>query len=207
MFKRWMVYLTPVLFVCAVLVVIYAFQTTALTNNWATKPKDITSVHTAFTGPFLHGDVVHLWGNVSSLIGLSVLFIWLFPSHWWLFFILQWVVSAIGLFILGNAGSSHIGASTWVYSFAAFLTYFSLRSKNSSLNAILFILVLWYGGMWWGLLPLLPHVSHEGHISGFITGILIGHFGFSFWENHLLPEWHRIPKDWESEDEPKNPYI
>lgn len=207
MWFRWVRYLLPSLFLIGSLVLIYAIQTDTLIQLLACKPKNWTYFYTAFTGPFLHGDSLHLWGNVSSLFGLSLLFIWLFPYDWIRFFLFQWILSSIGLFLLGDLGESHIGASTWVYSFAAFLAYFTWRNKHRNMNAMLFILVLWYGSMWWGLLPLLPRVSHEGHIAGLVVGVLIGHFGFYYWEQRLMPEWKQTPKTWEYEEEPKNPYL
>ena len=53
-------------------------------------------------------------------------------------------------------------------------------------------------------MPLLPQVSHEGHISGTIAGILIAIIGKKYWVGFLpkaeVPEWYK--KEWNHE----NPY-
>jgi membrane associated rhomboid family serine protease len=66
------------------------------------------------------------------------------------------------------------------------------------------VTVLFYGGMWWGLLPLIPHVSYEGHISGTIAGIVSALIDRKFYIN-LLPK-RKIPQWFQLENEEKNPY-
>jgi membrane associated rhomboid family serine protease len=86
----------------------------------------------------------------------------------------------------------------------AFIITIILLQPNKKLYAILFIAVVFYGSSWWGLLPLLPQVSHEGHISGTIAGILIAIIGKKYWVAFLpkavVPEWYK--KEWNHE----NPY-
>ena len=86
----------------------------------------------------------------------------------------------------------------------AFIITIILLQPNKKLYAILFIAVVFYGSSWWGLLPLLPQVSHEGHISGTIAGILIAIIGKKYWVGFLpkaeVPEWYK--KEWNHD----NPY-
>lgn len=198
--------LLPALLICLLLLQIHLNQNKAWIQLWGMHPQDWSKFYGAFTYPFLHGDLVHLTGNMISLIGLSFVFNILFPKAWLIFFIPQWILSSVILFFTADQGEIHIGASTWLFSFASFLIFFTLRMKLRRLKPIFLILILWFGGMWWGLLPILPHISHEGHLAGMISGLIIGFVGFRFWRNQLGFEWYNQPKEWEQETLPENPY-
>jgi membrane associated rhomboid family serine protease len=78
-----------------------------------THSRDWSYFYTFLTGSWIHADWQHLLGNLSSLAGLTTLFILYFRRGWLRFFLLQWVFSGLILFVLASKGSIHIGASTW----------------------------------------------------------------------------------------------
>jgi membrane associated rhomboid family serine protease len=188
------------------LVVVYFFTDDSLRSLLGTHTRDFSRWHTLFTGSFLHGDFEHLWGNIISLIGLGFIFWLLYPAAWGYFFLWQWPVSGLILFSLGDYGENHIGASTWVYSFAGFLAIQTLRVKNIRARALFLALCLWYGSMWWGILPIQAGVSHEGHIAGLLTGVLLGLWKSDQWNKYLRSEFLYVPKSWEGDSPPENPY-
>lgn len=175
--------------VLTLLVVVFFNQNQLITALYATHPRDFIDIHTSLTGSWLHGNFDHLLGNILSLTGLGVVFILLFRNQYLFFFIIQWVLSGLILFFVGRNGQSHIGASTWAYSFAAFLGVIALLHPNNRAKSILFLVTLFYGSMWWGLLPILPGISWQGHLSGTIAGILIALFKIDFWIDKMyLPK-------------------
>ena len=190
--------------VTLILIIFYQNQNPFRTEIFALHPRDFSKFYTSFTGCWLHENLDHISGNLISFVSLSVLFLLLFPQSWLRFFILQYILSSVTLFFLGKPNQLIIGASTWVYSFMAFIITIILLQPNKKLYAILFIAVVFYGSSWWGLLPLLPQGSHEGHISGTIVGILIAIIGKKYWVGFLpkaeVPEWYK--KEWNHE----NPY-
>ena len=194
------------LLVCSFLVFIYVFTDYDVRTVWGVHPRDFSKSYSFLTGAFIHGDFDHLWSNVISLLGLGFIFWLLYPLAWGYFFIWQWPLSGLILFALGDFGEIHIGASTWVYSFAGFLALQTLRVKNIRARALFLALCLWYGSMWWGVLPIQPGISHEGHISGLITGVLLGLWKSDHWNESLRSEFLYIPKSWEGDRPPENPY-
>ena len=200
-FKKSISYLA---IVCALLVAVFYNQTTTLLDTFAVHPRNFKFAYTAFTGPWLHGNLEHLMGNLFSLISLSVIFVLLFPLNWMRFFISQYVVSSVLFFFVAAPNTQHIGASVWVYAFASFILTIILLQPNKKLLAIFFVTILFYGGMWWGLLPLLPHISYEGHISGTIAGILIALIDRKFYLNRL-PQ-RKVPQWFYQENDERNPY-
>ena len=204
MFKKAAISLFFLSFVCLFLVVIFYLQSPQILQLYAVHPKEIPYFYAAFTGVWLHANLEHLLGNLISLISLSAIFLLLFPKKWVHFFTLQYLVSSVLFFFIAPLNSQHVGASVWVYAFATFILTILLLQPNKKLMAIFFITVLFYGGMWWGLLPLLPHVSYEGHISGSVTGILLA---FILRKDYvkLLPK-SKIPDWFHHETDEKNPY-
>ena len=88
----------------------------------------------------------------------------------WLFFI-----AGFWLWIIGRP-SFHIGASGFIYALASFLLVSGIIRKNPRLTAVSMLVIFLYGSMIWGLLPTKEPISWEGHLSGFISGILVAIF-------------------------------
>lgn len=175
--------------------------------NLGTHAREWTFFYTALTGSWIHGNWEHLMGNVFSLAGLSLLFLLFIKKGWLRFFLIQWVFSGIILFFLAPKGSIHIGASTWSYSFAGFLTTLAFLHPNRKVLSLFFIICLWYGSMWWGIFPIDPRISFQGHISGLTTGVLIALLGRDFWLNRMfiVPELPVLESQ-EDSSKPINPY-
>jgi len=142
-------------------------------SNCSIRPHDAHAILAQFFGAFLHGNFDHFLGNFTSLLVLSVLFILQFPRQWFKFWILQHLLSTIILWWLGSANSSHIGASLWVYSFCFFLITTGVIHRDKASLSVMFMVFVWMGGFIWGLFPIDPKVSWEGHIAGSIAGIIL----------------------------------
>lgn len=191
--------------VLATLVLIYHYSDEQLKSDWSNHTRDFSKFYTSFSGSLLHSNLDHLTGNLISIAGLSIIFILLFPSDWLLFFLVQWVMSSVILFFLGQQGEHHLGASVWGYSFVGFLLAFSLLHPNKRMLSILFLTLSIYGGIIWGLIPTIPEISYAGHFSGLVTGVLIALLGKSYWDSKLprvaMPNWWH-----EESDDYVNPY-
>ena len=166
-------------------------------SNCSIRPHDAHAIPAQFFGAFLHGNFDHFLGNFTSLLVLSVLFILQFPRQWFKFWILQHLLSTIILWWLGTANSSHIGASLWVYSFCFFLITTGVIHRDKASLSVMFMVFVWMGGFIWGLFPIDPKVSWEGHIAGSIAGIVIALTIGLRWKQHRTI---RLPA-------PEDPYL
>lgn len=144
-------------------------------------------------GPLLHGDLGHLAANSIPLIVLGTgIFYFYAPISYRVFFFI-YLTSGMMLWFGGRAGY-HIGASGLVYGFAAFLFLSGILRKHVRLMAISLLVVFLYGGLVWGLLPVDPNVSWEGHLFGGIAGVAV-----AFLYKDRGPQ--RKKYDWEIEEE------
>ncbi len=136
-------------------------------------PREWTQIWGILLYPFLHGS----WGHyLSNALPLLVLGSGLFYYFGGLGYRILWelyLASGLWLWVFGRA-SYHIGASGLVYALAAFLITTALYSRYRPLWYYALFVVFWYGSMVWGLFPLLPEISWEGHLMGGLAGIVVG---------------------------------
>ena len=120
--------------------------------------------------PLLHGSVQHLLANALPLFVLLILLLSnsLYRPYSTLTWI--WVASGLGTWLIGRGDAVHIGASSVIFGLAAFLIAagFFLKSWRSAFVAIL--VFLFYGGIFYGVLPQNGPISWEGHLSGAVAG-------------------------------------
>lgn len=135
-------------------------------------PRNISGLKGLFFSPFIHKDFQHLFNNTIPLLILGSM-LWFFYKKiahkifFWLFFI-----SGLWTWVIGRA-SFHIGASGLIYALASFIFISGIIRKNPNLSAVSLIVIFLYGGLFWGIFPLEVAISWEGHLSGFIAGILV----------------------------------
>jgi len=75
------------------------------------------------------------------------------------------------VWLFGRPLSTHIGASGVVYALAFFLIFFGLFYRDFRSLAISVIVLLMYGGLFYGILPADPNISWESHLGGALVGV------------------------------------
>jgi membrane associated rhomboid family serine protease len=163
------------LLVCAVVVLWAVELANALLNQglnqFGIHPRDINQLQGILFAPFLHGSWWHLIGNTFPLVILSWLIMAKDRSEWIAVTILTAIASGFGTWLFGGANTVHIGASGVVFGYFGFLVtraYFE-RSFGSIVVAALVLML--FGGIIWGVLPIQAGISWEGHLFGLLGGV------------------------------------
>lgn len=140
-------------------------------TQYGIHPRELTSLWTIFTAPFLHGSIYHLANN---LVGLC-----LFSGLYFVHSLRRYIDSSIiiiaitGILVwLFGRNATHIGASGWVFglwSLCIATAWFERRFLNI---VIALFVILFYGGVIYGVLPRDASVSFESHLFGVIAGAI-----------------------------------
>jgi membrane associated rhomboid family serine protease len=133
-------------------------------------PRNLSGLHGVLTIPFVHGDFKHLLSNSIPLLVMGSGIIYFYRNLSFKVFAIVWIASGICIWIAGRP-SYHIGASGIVYGLASFLFFSGAIRRDPRLAAISLVIVFLYGGMVWGIFPLWPNISWEGHLFGGISGL------------------------------------
>ena len=143
--------------------------------NYGVYPQKINGLKGVFFSPFIHKDLTHLLNNSYPMLILGVLLFSVYKKIASEIFIWLFFISGFWLWIIGRP-LFHIGASGIIYALASFLFISGIIRKNPRLAAISMIVIFLYGSMIWGVLPTNDTISWEGHLSGFMAGILVAIF-------------------------------
>ena len=114
----------------------------------------------------------------NSLPGALFCFLigWSGRRVWWEVTLITTVVAGLGTWLLGGAGTSHIGASGLVYGWLAYLVVRGIFNRSLLQIILGIILGFSYSGLIWGVLPVSEGVSWQGHLFGALGGVLAGMF-------------------------------
>jgi len=166
----------PVLLITSIVVLLWVIEVINITtgNNFGTYgilPRTIIGLRGIVFSPFIHHNIYHLvlntipfmvLGGLVSLRGLDdfielSLFVMIFGG--------------LGVWLVGRE-AYHIGASGLIFGYFGFLTAAGWYEKRFlSIITSLGVLFL-YGGLFWGVLPIRPFVSWEGHLFGLFAGVV-----------------------------------
>jgi membrane associated rhomboid family serine protease len=134
-------------------------------------PRTPSGLKGILIAPLLHGNFQHLISNTIPFVILGWLVMLRRTSDFFVVTAIAMVIGGLGTWLFG-APAYHIGASGVIFGYLGFLL---LRGYfERSVGAVLMSLTvgILYGGLVWGVLPSQPGISWEGHLFGFIGGVV-----------------------------------
>ncbi len=166
----------PLLFVLLIWIVFWVEVRSGINfNDFGVYPRTVVGLRGIIFSPFIHSDLTHLWHNTLPLMILSAALFFFYQNN-------AWKVLFVGVFLTGfltwllGRPANHIGASGVIYMLFGFLFFKGIIAKHFRLIALSFIVVFIYGSMVMYVLPIDPKISWEGHLSGIISGAILGFF-------------------------------
>lgn len=121
---------------------------------------------------FVHANQEHLLNNALAFFILTTILFFFYYDIAIPVFLFMWVFSPILLFIVGRE-NVHVGASVLIYAEFAFLFFSGIFRRNLNMKRISMAVGFLYGYTVWYMFPIEQRVSWEGHISGFVCGIIL----------------------------------
>jgi len=124
-----------------------------------------------FTAPFIHGSFAHLMSNTLPLMVFS----WVCLLRGWAYYLCSSLfiiaVGGLGVWLFARM-ALHIGASGWIFGLWALIVSRALFEKDFKSILLSLLMLFFYGGMIYGVLPSESHISFEAHLSGLVAGII-----------------------------------
>ena len=143
-------------------------------NGYGLYPRTVMGLIGVFSAPLLHGSLVHLLSNTVPLLFLgSTLFYYYHRIATKVFFVC-YVVTNLLVWVLARP-SIHIGASGLVYAIAAFLIAYGLIRRDIKSLLISTVVLIFYGYIFYGVLPTNSNISWESHLFGAIVGVFMAY--------------------------------
>lgn len=127
--------------------------------------------------PFIHGSPIHALSNTLPLLILGALVMTDGRQRYLQVMVFLTLISGILVWLIGRT-AFHIGASGVIFGLFGYLLANGFWKRNAKAILISGLVILFYGGMAVGLLPLSSYISFEAHIAGFFTGIVLA-WGFA----------------------------
>ncbi|HEV8695069.1 MAG TPA: rhomboid family intramembrane serine protease [Lysobacter sp.] len=179
-----------------VLVAVFSAQDAFDVAAWAVQPKTLAGLRGLLTAPLLHGSLEHLAANAISLLLLGTLAGSAYPRATARALPLLWLGSGLGAWLLGEAGSYHLGASGLTHGLMFLVFTLGLLRRDRPSIAAAMIAFFLYGGMLLTVLPREAGVSWQAHLGGAVAGVIAA---WLFRRSDPLPP--RKKYSWEIEEE------
>ena len=136
-------------------------------------PRTVVGLRGIVLAPFLHGSFTHLLANTVPLLVLGSLVL---LSGRGAFLRATLIIAIVGgglVWIFGRS-ALHVGASGLIFGYLGYLVAKAWYERHPFSILVALVAAALYGGVLLGVLPLTPGVSWEGHLFGFLAGLLAG---------------------------------
>ncbi|MGK7876605.1 MAG: rhomboid family intramembrane serine protease [Xenococcaceae cyanobacterium] len=142
-------------------------------DQFGIKPHELSGLLGIVFAPFLHGGFRHLIANTVPFLTLGWFVMLQETSDFVIVTTITMIVGGLGIWLFGVPGSVHIGASILIFGYLGFLLLRGYFQRNFTSIFLSVIVAVLYGGLIGGILPsFCPRISWQGHLFGFIGGIL-----------------------------------
>lgn len=140
------------------------------------RPRALDGLAGIALAPFLHAGLGHLSANSIPFLVLGGLVMLGGRGLFWGVTVFVTLAGGFGVWLLAPGHAVHIGASGLIFGYLGFLLSRGVFERSLGWVFIAGLLLLAYGGMIFGVLPGQPGVSWQGHLFGFLSGV-VGSWG------------------------------
>jgi membrane associated rhomboid family serine protease len=164
--------------VAAMLVAMWVFEIVdtalggALDGTFGLRSWSTDNPWSFLTSAFMHADFNHLIGNSVPFLVLGCLVALSGAGRLVGTTLIVMVVSGVGVWLFSGPTTLTVGASGLIFGYFGYTVLRGVVERRTVDIVIMICVVLFYGTMIWGVLPQQPGVSWQGHLFGFLGGLL-----------------------------------
>ncbi|MBK7895768.1 MAG: rhomboid family intramembrane serine protease [Candidatus Promineifilaceae bacterium] len=140
-------------------------------DGFGVRPRTLNGLWGILWAPFLHGGFRHLLANTWPLLilGSIVMISRRLRDFFFISFVIV-VIGGLGAWLIGPRFSVHLGASGLIFGYFGFLLLSAYFERSCRAIAIAVVVLLFYSGIIWGVLPQGGGISWQTHLFGFVGG-------------------------------------
>ena len=136
------------------------------------RPRQLSGLWGVLWAPLLHASFTHLESNTIPLLVLGFLVLLGGLARFGAVTATVWLVSGIGVWLLGCTNTVVVGASGLAFGWLAYIIVRGVFTRGLVQIALGLVILVVCGGLLWGVLPGASGVSWQAHLFGAVGGIL-----------------------------------
>jgi membrane associated rhomboid family serine protease len=141
-------------------------------DNGGIHSRELSGLDGVLWAPLLHAGWSHLFANTVPVLVFAFLAMAAGIGRFALVTAIIWVVSGLGVWLVGPANTVTVGASGLAFGWLAYLLVRGIFNRATGQIVVAVVLLGIWSGMLAGLLPGTPGVSWQGHAFGALAGVL-----------------------------------
>ncbi|RSM46090.1 rhomboid family intramembrane serine protease [Amycolatopsis balhimycina DSM 5908] len=145
-----------------------------LSTEFGIEPRDPASLPEIFSAPLMHSGWAHIEGNSGPLFVFGFLAAYRGVKKWLSVSVLIIVASGLGVWFTAPSHSITIGASGLVFGYFGYIIVRGLFDRHPIDIVIGLVMALCFAYQFTALLPTDERISWQGHLFGFVGGIIGG---------------------------------
>lgn len=140
------------------------------------QPRTLGGLQAIVVAPWLHAGFGHLLANTIPFVVLGWFVMLRRTTDFFVVALAALLASGLGIWLFGGASTIHLGISGVIFGFFGYLLARGYYERSIVAIVMATLAFLIYGGMMWGMLPLQQGVSWQGHLFGFVGGVLVAYW-------------------------------
>lgn len=144
-------------------------------DGFGIQPRTWRGLQAIVVAPWLHADFGHLLANTLPFVVLGWFVMVRRTTDFFIVTLASLLASGAGIWLFGGASSLHLGISGVIFGFLGYLLARGYYERSAAAVAMAVLAFLLYGSMVWGMLPLYQGISWQGHLFGFVGGVLVAY--------------------------------
>jgi len=170
---EWKKHFSLVLGLVALMWVVHIVGVVVPVDQFGIRPRSLMGLIGIGTSPFLHASWGHLIANTMGMLTFGGILVFTHKEEESVGLLLMMILLSGALTWLIGRSANHIGASGLIFAMFGYLLLHGWFKRDKKTMITSLIMLVGFGGTIFGVLPVNPGVSWEGHLSGFIAGGLL----------------------------------
>ena len=141
-------------------------------DGWGIVPRDPERLPSIIVATLLHLGWGHLLANALPMMVFGFLLLLEGLRRFVQVTLIVTVVSGMTVWLLSAPGSVTLGASGVIFGWFLYLLARGVYTRSATQILVAVVILLVWGGMLWGVLPLQVGVSWQAHLGGAVGGVI-----------------------------------